>query len=81
MISSDRQKSTALNDVRVANRDPEKYPFYRVLGVTRFYTAKSRNGAKRIAGNLAQKLGCAACFLAPASLKVENGEAIIHFDG
>ena len=35
-------KSTTLGNVRVANRDPEKYLFYRVLGATRFYTAKTR---------------------------------------
>ena len=65
MISSDRQKSTALTDVRVANRDPEKYPFYRVLGATRFYTATTRTGNKRVAGNLGLKLGCAALFPGP----------------
>jgi hypothetical protein len=45
------------SDVRVANRDPEKYPFYRVLGATRFYTAKSRTGNTRVARNLGLKLG------------------------
>jgi hypothetical protein len=38
------KKSTALNDSRVANRDPEKYLFYRVLATRRFYTAKTHLG-------------------------------------
>jgi hypothetical protein len=42
MIFLGQIKIDTLDDVRVANRDPGKYLFYRVLGATRFYTAKTR---------------------------------------